>query len=402
MFGRYRHSTTVLVSMLPLLLGSTVRAAPATAQADAVTIVASGLTNPRGFAWDADGTLYVALAGTGGGGETAADPASSPSTSTNGNARDTGTPVVEGAGETQLGSTTASVARIEDGCPVTVVDGLPSGGLPDLGWIFGVSDVEILDGQLYAVVDGGGAAFGNPDQPNGVYRIDADGTATLVADLSAWVRANPVSQPHEPINPDSEPFAMIAGDEQLWIVEANHQQLLTVTSDGTISRIADLSVFGNVAPSGLALAPNGGVYVSFLSPLPFTDGSAKVVQIAPDGVVSDVWTGLTAVTAVTVGEDGTLYALEMATGNLAQAPFVFPGTGKVVRQTRPGAATDVVTGMTFPAKMEFGPDGALYVAGPAFGANHDEGTIIRLDLSSSQVITMPTVDETPVDATCVP
>src|SRR5215204_3613862 len=29
-------------------------------------VVASGLTNPRGFTWGADGTLYVALAGNGG------------------------------------------------------------------------------------------------------------------------------------------------------------------------------------------------------------------------------------------------------------------------------------------------------------------------------------------------
>ena len=30
------------------------------------TVLASGLTNPRGFAWSPDGTLYVALAGNGG------------------------------------------------------------------------------------------------------------------------------------------------------------------------------------------------------------------------------------------------------------------------------------------------------------------------------------------------
>src|SRR5690242_10207824 len=34
--------------------------------AGGAAVVASGLTNPRGLAWDASGTLYVALAGTGG------------------------------------------------------------------------------------------------------------------------------------------------------------------------------------------------------------------------------------------------------------------------------------------------------------------------------------------------
>src|ERR687898_510192 len=34
--------------------------------AGAAPVVASGLTNPRGMTWGADGTLYVALAGNGG------------------------------------------------------------------------------------------------------------------------------------------------------------------------------------------------------------------------------------------------------------------------------------------------------------------------------------------------
>ncbi len=367
---------TVILSVVPLLLGSTLAPVPGAAQADAVAVVASGLTNPRGFTWDAGGTLYVAHAGIGFAAPHAPlDP-----------------------DEIPTGSTTAGVARIENGCPVTVVAGLPSGGLPDLGWIFGVSDVEILDDHLYVLVDGGGAVYGHEDRPNGVYRIDTDDTTALVADLSAWVRANPVAQPHEPINPDGEPFAMIAGDGLLWVVEANHQQVLTVTPDGTITRIADLSLLGNVVPSGVALAPEGGVYVSFLSALPFTDGSAKVVRVAPDGDVTDVWTGLTAVTAIAVGPDGALYALEMVTGNSNESPFVSPGTGKVVRQIGFDASEDVVTSLTFPVKMAFGPDGALYVATPAFGANNGEGTITRLDLSSGEVVAL--TDEAPAEVAC--
>ena len=44
---------------LALAQGATPAAAPAG------TIVASGLTNPRGVTWGADGTLFVALAGSG-------------------------------------------------------------------------------------------------------------------------------------------------------------------------------------------------------------------------------------------------------------------------------------------------------------------------------------------------
>ena len=354
---------------------------PALAQTEAVTVVASGLTNPRGFTWAADGTMYVGLAGDG----VTAVPAATPDASDAAVNAD-GTPVVAGAGETFVGTETASVVVIEQGCPATLASGFPSGGPPELGWELGVDHVEILDGQLYALVGGGGEAYGHPGFPNGVYQINADGSHALVADLSAWFRANPVAEPHPPVSPDAQPFSMVAIDGTLWIVEANHQQVLTVTPGGAITRIADLSVLGNLAPAGIAPAPDGGVYVGFLSPLPFTDGSARVVKVGTDGTVTDIWTGLTAVTAVAVGDDGVLYALEMATGNTDEAPYVAPGTGKIVRQTGPDSSEDVLLGLDFPIKMEFGPDRALYVGTPAFGATDGQGQILRVDLAADGLI----------------
>ena len=107
------------------------------------------------------------------------------------------------------------VARIQDGCPVTVADGLPS-YIDGTGGVVGVSDVAILGGQLYATVDGGGAVHGNPDQPAGLYRINADGTFEVVADLSAWMRANPVAErPAGDDDPDGEVWHLLpTADEQ--------------------------------------------------------------------------------------------------------------------------------------------------------------------------------------------
>ena len=375
-----RHVVVRAFALVCLAMLGVVSPGVTVAQTEGASIVASGLTNPRGFAWGADGTMYVGLAGDG-----VVTVAATPSAEL-GEETVGGTPVVEGVGEVQVGTTTASVARIENGCAVTVADGLPSGGPPDIGWTLGVDDLEIVGDTLYALVGGGGEVYGHPDQPNGVYQVNADGSTVLVADLSAWFRANPVAEPHEPVSPDAQPFTMVAIDGVLWIVEANHQQVLTVTADGTITRIADLSVLGNLAPAGIAPAPEGGVYVGFLSPLPFADESARVVHVAADGTVTDVWTNLTAVTSIAVADDGTLYALEMATGNTSEPPFVAPGTGKVVRQTGPDSAEEVVTGLTFPVKMAFGPDGALYVGYPAFGATNGEGAIARFDLSGGSVI----------------
>ena len=192
---------------------------------------------------------------------------------------------------------------------------------------------------------------------------------------------------------------MVAGDGLLWITEANHEQLLTVAPDGAIARVIDLSPSDIVdvgVPTGLALAPGGGVYVGFLTEEPYVDGAAKVVEIAADGTVTDVWTGLTAVTDIALGPDGALYATELSIGNADEAPFYRPGEGRVVRQTGPGSLEEVAAGLDYPVHLGFGPDGGLYVASPAIGSNGGEGVILRLDPPGS----VDRADATPGGPTC--
>lgn len=337
-------------------------ASAATPVAGGAQVAAAGLTNPRGFAWDDNGVLYVALAGSGG-----TTPA-------------TGEQVPPPVGPYQ-GGPTASVVAILDGCPVTVTDGLPSAVDVD-GAVLGVGDVAFLDGQLYVLVAGGGASHGNPESPAGVYAIEDDGTATLVADIGAWHRENPVTGEVGGYEPDASLYAMVANEGALWVSEANSAQVLTVTTDGTIERIADLSE-NNIVPTALAVAPGGGVYLGYLTNFPFIDGTSKISEVAPDGSVTDVWTGLSTVTGVAVGPDGTLYAAEMATGGDSPQSPLPPGSGRVVRQTGPGTLEEVATGLQLPIALDFGPDDALYLALPAIGADNGEGAILQLNPAAS-------------------
>jgi hypothetical protein len=62
--------------------------------------------------------------------------------------------------------------------------------------------------------------------------------------------------------------------------------------------------------------------------------------------------------------DGLLYLLELSDPKTTteKPPFFpTPGDGKVVR-VRNGVAQDVITGLSVPTGMTFGPDGALYVS----------------------------------------
>lgn len=330
-----------------------------------LSLVASGLVNPRGFLWSADGTLWVAQAGVGG--------------------QSLGTPTAPPPVGPFSGGPTASVVRIDNGCPVLVAEGLPS-NVNGLGEMLGVEDLAILGDQLYASIDGGGEFHGNPDQPSGVYRILGNGETELVADLSAWVRDNPVANIPPDHDPDAAGFSLIAdaATNSFWVADPNSGQILNVALDGAITRIADLSA-GHPVPTGLVAAPQGGVYVGDLTAVPFPDGASKVVHVAADGTVTDVWSGLTAVTDVAVGPDGTLYAAELSTGNLQEPPFLVPGSGRIVRQTGPDSSEEVATDLVLPISLAFGADGGLYVSLPAAEANNGEGVIVRLDLAAAPV-----------------
>src|SRR5688500_20253694 len=102
---------TVLLAVMAVALGGAISSNRLVAQEgtptpSGITLAASGLENPRGFTWSADGTLYVALAGSGG---TSMSMGSMSSDSGHAGPFFSGMP--------------ASVVRIFEGCPVPVAGG---------------------------------------------------------------------------------------------------------------------------------------------------------------------------------------------------------------------------------------------------------------------------------------
>jgi hypothetical protein len=358
-----RRIPLVLLSLIcALQLLPSLAFAQATPVADGGSVVATGLTNPRGMTWGPDGNIYVALAGTGG--STAAT-------------EDAPTTAILGP---FMGGSTGAIAMIDGGCPTAVVTGLPSTA-DAMGEVLGAESVAFLGSDMYVAADGGGPVHGNPDAPSGVFKADGSGGFTLVADLSTWLRANPVANTPPDLDPDADGYRMIADNTNgvLWVLEPNSGGVLSVKPDGTVTRLADLSQ-GHPVPASIALAPDGGLYIGTLTAVPFANGAAKVMHVAMDGTVTDFWTGLTTVTGLAVGADGSLYALEMSTGNLDGPPFLMPGSGKIVKMTGETTSEDVATGLMFPIDLQIGADGAFYYTSPALGANGGEGAIMRIGM----------------------
>jgi len=347
-----------------------------------LTVIANGLDSPRGFGWSPDGTLYLAIAGRGGDDFLPAAP-----------------------GFTVHNGLTSSVATVADGCTTPVVQGLVSTFWEEPGWLWGAMDVTFLNDELYVLVSGAGPAWASPSSRSGVFRINDDGTMTLVGDISSWLPEHPPqAAPPEmsPENPDGSLFDLEATSDALLLSEAVNGLIIKVTPEGEISLLADLSAQHPV-PTGIAVDPEDNAYVAFETTPPYGEASTKVVKITPDGTVSDAWTGLTRVADLVLGPDGMLYAAELSTGNTETAPFVHPNTGRIVRQSGPDSLEVIAEGLDFPVGLGFGPDGALYVSGPANGAtpadgaNAGAGWLARVEMDGATSATPMTMA---TEATC--
>src|SRR5205814_6762497 len=268
------------------------------------------------------------------------------------------------------GSVTGSrISKLDaNGVRTTAVDHLPSsqtsattGNLTS-----GAADIAFLSERRFTSCSPALAAHGVsqvPEMPNGLLRVNADGTTELIANLSAFVKANPVAHPNPgDFEPDGTWYSMIALGDTLYAVEPNHGELDKITASGQISRIADISASqGHIVPT--ALAYHGNFYVGNLNTFPVVPGSSKILKITPSGNVTVAIEGLTTVLGLLFDGRDRMYVLETSTAPGDPTPF----TGKVIRVDRSGHQTEIASGLFFPTGMTLGPDGALYVSNVGFG-----------------------------------
>jgi hypothetical protein len=344
-------------------------------------IAAVGLTNPRGIAWDDDGTMYVASGGMGG------DRLSGPDRH------------IEAPLGPYRGGPTGQIYKVDqNGMPTVFVDGLPSTRDQFRGKQ-GVSDVKWVDGKLYALIVGAGQAHGNPDSETGILRIEADGSWEQFAFIGPWHREHPVASEVPHYFPEGSLFAFTwnPADGAFWFSEANSNYVGRITLDGKISRIVDLSASNDVM-SGITPSPNGGVYVGHMSVVPYGEGQTFVSEVLPDGTVRRAWTGLTMVAGLAQEADGTLVASFMSTGNTIALPHFRPNAGKIVRQAGLDSFETIARNMTLPIRVEVGPNGWLYVSTPGIGADNGSGIVVAIhpkarDLDLSNAILLDAAEQ---------
>ena len=232
------------------------------------------------------------------------------------------------------------------GCPAALATGLPS-AMTATGEVLGAEDVAYIDGELYVGVDGGGAGHGNADNPSGIYHVTADGdgrTGRRPVGVDAGEpgrhRARRLRSRRRRLLDRRRAVvghALRRRPEQRPDPQRHHRR----HRHPCRRPVGSATSCPPAWPSTPTAASTSARSPRCRSPT----ARPQVLHVDTDGTVTVVWTGLTTVVDVAVGPDGTLYALELSTGNLPEPPFLTPMSGQIVRQTGPDTAEVVVGGL---------------------------------------------------------
>ncbi len=358
------------------------------------SVIASELVNPRFVAVGDDGTIYVSEAGVGGDEvlEPPADPVATPESP------GTPAPVEEGgppSGPATRGTTGQVTMISPDGEQSVLAGELPSYamGIETAG----PAGITVADGEILLAVGGAGPGTAMVDalpNENSVVSIDPEsGEATLLADIGAYER----SDNHDPFNIDSNLYGIdVADDGTIYVNDAGGNTTYRVPAEGGDPEVLavhpgiplpegmegppggnpfrDGAMELDPVPTGI-LTVEGGVLVGYLSGGPFPPGAAVIVEVAEDGAISDVATGLTMVVDLAAGPDDQLYASQISTNFLGE----MPEPGNVVRILEDGSQEVVVDGLMLPNGIAFDENGDLLVVVNSVSLGEPNGQLLRCE-----------------------
>jgi hypothetical protein len=355
-FGRAAAVTAALALVLALCAAGS--AAPASGQAS-FEVVATGLDSPRHLSFSPTGALYVVEAGRGGDGPCVPHP----------------------LGEFCLGPSGAVTQVRDDGPDNRVLTGLPSIVNPADGETLGPFDIAFTGSQKFVLSVG----LGGSDEFRAGFGPDGSLLGTLVTgklrhggfSLFADVLANEVVANPDGTDIDSQPNGLVRQGEGYIVADAGGNAVVRASHKGTFTTITPLpptAIGADAVPTSVVRGPDGAYYISQLTGFPFQPGAANIWRVVPGQAPTVYASGLTNVTDLAFGSDGSLYAVEIASAGLLNGPI---GALKLIT---PGASqhTTVVGGLFAPYGVALSGSNA-YVSTCAVCAGGGEVIKIPLD-----------------------
>ncbi|HYW29517.1 MAG TPA: ScyD/ScyE family protein [Gaiellales bacterium] len=342
-----------------------------------MTVIASGLDNPRDLAFGAGGRLFVAEAGHGGsrcipGGE---------------------------QGDTCIGFTSKiGIVNIAKHRVRTVIDGLVSLAGKDGSGATGVDGIDVLGrSSIYGIITGAPQFVPSSgftprfrahvrSQLGRLIRGSVSGSWHTVADVGRrsfiWTSRHKNLVPGQ--YPDANPYGVYAAsNSQQWVVDAGANTINRIDARGRVHVVQWLPnpPSSDAVPTCIDRGPDGALYIGQLTGGGNAPGAASVWRFAPwqrHHRLTKWATGLTAVTGCGFSR-GRFYAVELSTLGLDNAA---PNTGALVRvPPHSSHPVTVLGGLSFPGGFAAGSDGSLYFSNWSVApASTGLGSVVRVTL----------------------
>ena len=364
---------------------------PPTAHGGArISIVASGLQDPRGMSFGPGSELYVAEAGTTEGVFVPPPPPFvDPATLTRDRC------FVDWPVGPATPGFTGRISKVTSrGKVVVVASGLPSFATNTLigGDRMGVSAVAFAADRLYALTPGGGCSHGHPTDPNALIRVFRNGASYPVYDLGDYLRTHADSK--DPAGGDFEPdgtwYSLVRAFGGFYTMEPNHGVMVRLQANGALTQVVNLwDLVSQIDPNGdgdktftALIQHRGAFYIGTLGRID-QDFAAGIYQLSRDGTrIKQVAQGLHGVVGLAFDKRNRLYVLETTAAGV-NPPLSDPTAGRLVRVESDGTLTEIVTGLAFPTALLAGKHGEFYVTN--CGYHCDDRSAFPLSLTSLEV-----------------
>jgi hypothetical protein len=190
---------------------------------------------------------------------------------------------------------------LRNGNSSVFASGLPVRVIP-LG---GVIDVAFHGHTAYALVSLVGDALFGATGTDGIYRIEPDGSYTIIADLGMFSADNPPPPGFDYFVVNGLQFAIENVDDGFLVSDGHLNRVLHVTLSG--SDISVVRQFGNVAPTGL-IEHDNVIYLAEVGPVPHDAATGRIEAFSwfePRVAAA----GVPMIVDVAVGPNGRLFAL---------------------------------------------------------------------------------------------
>jgi sugar lactone lactonase YvrE len=287
--------------------------------------------NPRKIAFDADGALLVAEAGT-------------------------------GVDDGQISR------RASNGQRATVLDQLPSFPYTP-SEIVGPAAVRPVGSDLYWI-----QGLGRDEQRSGNLLRLRGGQVEVLAGMRLAAQSAPdgdtrIANPYDLLmEPDGTAYVSDASANVVWRIDPERR----------VRTVLIWTAVQDPVPTGLARGPDGAYYVALFSPEPHTEGSGRVVRFDAAGNQSVAVDGLTTPIAVAFDRAGAMLVLELASGFTAGPPPGFPPCSGRLLRIVDGQREVIADALDRPTDVAVGPGGRLYLTlAGAFGTT-GSGKVVRL------------------------